>query len=72
MNHPAEALQYLATVASDYVRSLPPSAQGPVADAVNASLRLLSPLVESAPMVNGSGLPASMEGNPDPKINAAP
>ena len=68
----SEALQYLATVASDYVRSLPPSAQGPTANAVNTALAALAPLVEPAGMVNGSGTIADREESPGPKINAAP
>jgi hypothetical protein len=43
-----EALQYLSQIASDFTRSLPPSAQGPTISAANQALAILAPLVEGA------------------------
>jgi hypothetical protein len=39
--HPAEALQYVSSVCADFVRTLPPSSQGPTVQAVNAALSSL-------------------------------
>jgi hypothetical protein len=53
---PAEALQYLAGIAQDFARTLPPSAQAPFANACNEALQALAPLVsapEAGAMVNG-------------------
>lgn len=47
--NPNEALQYLSTVASDYARTLPPSAQGPTVQAINAALSALAALIEQPP-----------------------
>jgi len=52
-----EALQYLAGVAQDFARTLPPSAQGPMVAAVNEALTTLAPLVtapDASAMVNGA------------------
>jgi hypothetical protein len=53
---PADALQYLAGVAQDFARTLPPSTQGPFAVAVNEALQTLAPLTNAPTadaMVNG-------------------
>jgi hypothetical protein len=67
VNH-AEALQYLANVANDFLRTLPPSAQGPTSMALNEAVQALAPLVAvpdtsamvDAPRPNGDA--AGMEG----------
>lgn len=46
---PTDALQYLANIASDFARGLPPSAQGPTVAACNDALTALAPLVQPAP-----------------------
>jgi len=60
-----ESLQYLAAVAQDFARTLPPSAQGPYTMTVNEALQTLSRLVATPdtaamldahpPTANGDG-----------------
>lgn len=45
---PTDALQYLSTVAADYARTLPPSAQAPTVQAINMALAILEPLTRPA------------------------
>lgn len=60
--NPAEALQYLSTVAADYARTLPPSAQGPTVQAINQALAALDPLTRAK----------AGEGEPSPLLRAVP
>lgn len=46
---PQDAVQYLAQLASDYVRTLPPSAAGPTHATAQEAVSTLAVLVSAAP-----------------------
>lgn len=45
---PAEALAWITQAINDYVRTLPPSAAGPTAQAAQAAINVLQPLTIAA------------------------
>lgn len=45
--NPTDALQYVAAVCGDFIRTLPPSSQGPTTQAINQALAVLQPLTQS-------------------------
>lgn len=49
---PNEALQYLTVMAQDFARTLPPSAQPPTVQAINAALSSLAALIEKPPALH--------------------
>lgn len=50
---PQDAVQYLAQLASDYVRTLPPSAAGPTHATAQEAVSTLAVLVSAAPTEPG-------------------
>jgi hypothetical protein len=65
----AEALQYLASVANDFLRTLPASAQGPTSVALNEAVQTLAaqgPATDMAAMVNGDASAVETAPKKDP------
>lgn len=55
-----EALQYLAQLANDYVRTLPPSAAQPVHQVAQECVNTLLPLVQLPPEAEAIKTPAAL------------